>query len=193
MYMIIMRRTLYILIFSILGVATANAQNAKFALSTNALDWANYGTANLELGVGVAQHLSLQAGVKYNPWEFTAKDLDIPVRNNQTTAFVGVRWWPWYVLSGWWVGAKVQYSDYEKTGVWRPALENGVKVGGGLSFGYTLMVHKHINIEFGAGMWGGSQLKYDLYCCTKCMEVRSTGKRGFFGLDDASVSLMFVF
>lgn len=188
-----MRKTLCILVLSVLGFTVANAQNAKFALSTNALDWANYGTANLELGVGIAQHWSLQAGVKYNPWEFTAKDLGIPVRNNQTTAFVGARWWPWYVLSGWWVGAKVQYSDYEKTGLWRPALEDGVKVGAGLSFGYTLMVHKHINIEFGAGVWGGSQVKYDLYCCTKCMELRKSGSRGFIGLDDVSVAVMFVF
>ena len=177
----------------ILCVSAVKAQNAKFALSTNALEWANYGTANLELGVGLAQHLSLQAGVKYNPWSFTAKNLGIPVRNNQTTAFVGARWWPWYVMSGWWLGAKVQYSDYEKTGLWRPALEQGVKVGGGLSFGYTLMLHKHVNIEFGAGMWGGSQLKYDLYCCPNCKELRDTGSRGFIGLDDVSVALMFVF
>lgn len=177
----------------ILCVSAVKAQNAKFALSTNALEWANYGTANLELGVGLAQHLSLQAGVKYNPWSFTAKDLGIPVRNNQTTAFVGARWWPWYVMSGWWVGAKVQYSDYEKTGLWRPALEQGVKVGGGLSFGYTLMLHKHVNLEFGAGIWGGSQVKYDLYCCTKCMDLRDTGPRGFIGVDDVSIAVMFVF
>lgn len=177
----------------------ANAQtvssnrNAKFALSTNALEWANYGTANLELGIGVAQHVSIHAGVKSNPWSFTAKGLGIPVKNNQMTGFAGVRWWPWYVMSGWWVGAKAQYSDFEKTGVWRPAVEKGQKVGAGVSFGYTLMLHKNINIEFGAGVWGGSQFEYNLYCCTECMDLRETGARGFFGLDDVSIALMFVF
>ena len=41
------------------------------------------------------------------------------------TFAAGARWWPWYVFSGWWVGLKGQYSDYVKTGVWRPALEEG--------------------------------------------------------------------
>ena len=170
-----------------------SAQKVKTAISTNLLGWANYGTANIEAGVGVAQHFSLHAGARINPWEFTSKELGLPIRNNQTTAFVGARWWAWYVFSGLWVGAKAQYSDYTRTGIWRPALEEGTRIGGGLSLGYTLMVHKNFNIEFGAGAWGGVQSKYNLYCCTECMQLRNSGSRGFIALDDVSVSLMFVF
>lgn len=194
-----MKRTHFfysILVALVLSVSFSqelNAQKVKFAISTNALDWANFGTANLELGVGITQHFSLQAVAKYNPWEFTAKKPQIPVRYNQMTFGAGVRWWPWYVFSGWWIGAKGQYSDYTKTGIWRPALEEGTRIGGGLSFGYTLMVHKKFNIEFGAGVWGGAQTKYDLYCCTKCMELRKTGSKGFIDVDFASISLMYVF
>lgn len=188
-----MKRIVYISLLLLSHAALSDAQNAKFALSTNVLEWGNFGTANLEVGVGLAQHVSLHAGVKYNPWEYSDKRAELPVRNNQTTCFIGARWWLWYVLSGWWVGAKVQYSDYEKTGIWRPAVEDGVKVGGGLSFGYTLMLHKNLNLEFATGIWGGSQVKYDLYCCHKCMNVRETGVRGFIGLDDISIALMFVF
>lgn len=170
-----------------------SAQKVKTGISTNLLGWANYGTANLEAGIGVAQHFSIHAGTRINPWKFTSKELGLPVRNNQTTAFVGARWWAWYVFSGLWVGAKAQYSDYTRTGIWRPALEEGTRIGGGLSVGYTLMVHKNFNIEFGAGAWGGAQTKYNLYCCTECMQLRETGSRGFVALDDVSVSLMFVF
>lgn len=169
------------------------AQNAKFALSTNVLDWANFGTTNIEMGVGVSQHFSIQASARYNPWEFTAKKSQIPVRNNQLTVSAGGRYWPWYVFSGWWIGFKAQYSDYTKTGIWRPALEEGVKLGGGLSFGYTWMVHKKFNIEFGAGMWGGYQTKYNLYCCSLMDSLRETGPRGFVDVDSFSVSLMYVF
>ena len=186
-------RILAVLFISYSCMQGLNAQNAKFAISTNALDWANFGTANLELGLGMTQHFSLHAVAKYNPWEFTAKELQIPVKYNQMTCGASVRWWPWYVFSGWWVGAKGQYSDYTKTGIWRPALEEGTRIGGGLSFGYTLMVHKRFNVEFGAGVWGGAEAKYNLYCCTKCTELRETGSKGFVDVDFASVSLMYIF
>lgn len=169
-----------------------SAQRTKIGLSTNALGWANYGTANLEIGVGLAQHFSVHAGARYNPWEFSSKE-GLSIRNNQTSAFVGAKWWPWYVFSGWWVGGKVQYSDFARTGIWRPALEEATRIGGGVSFGYTLMVHQNLNLEFGAGVWGGANTSYNLYCCPEHKVIRKSGKGGFFGLDDISVSLMYIF
>lgn len=192
-----------VLLLLFLSIHVSGAQNSaskkedvqkfKLGVSSNLLSWADFGTVNLEVGVGVSQHFSLQAGAKYNPWKFTAKELQLPMYNNQTSAFVGGRWWPWYVFSGWWVGVKAQYSDYKRTGIWRPALEEGAKIGGGLSFGYTLMVHKNFNVEFGLGAWGGMHTKYNLYCCTECLNLRESGKKGFVGIDDVSVSLMYVF
>ena len=67
-------------IFALLFSQELIAQNARFTLSTNVLDWANFGTANLELGVGLSQHFSIHASGRYNPWEFTAKKVQIPVR-----------------------------------------------------------------------------------------------------------------
>jgi hypothetical protein len=72
-------------------------------------------------------------------------------------------------------------------------LEEKRSVGGGLSFGYTVMLHEHINLEFGAGLWGGRHLDYTLYECPECMKVRDTGARYFIAPDDVSVSIMFVF
>ena len=48
------------------------------------------------------------------------------------------------------------------------------RIGGGLSVGYTLLVHKRLNVEFGAGVWGGAKTKYNLYCCTECKELRKS-------------------
>ena len=149
----------------------------KVSLSTNLIDWANFGTANIEAGLSMSQHFSLMAGAQYNPWEF------------KTPKGYG----PWYVYSGWWIGAKAQYSHSGRTGIWRPALEEKRSVGGGLSFGYTVMLHEHINLELGAGLWGGRHLGYTLYECPECMKVRDTGARYFIAPDDVSVSIMFVF
>lgn len=172
--------------------AGLSAGNTKFAISTNVLEWANFGTINVDLGLGFSRHFSVQAEARYNPWNFSAKN-DMPVYNHQTTVSAGVRWWPWYVFSGWWVGVKARYSDMGRTGIWRPALEKTSSVGAGLSVGYSLMVHKHFNIDFGAGFWGGAHYKYNLYDCPKCMKLRTSGAKGFVGVDMVSVSFMYVF
>lgn len=168
----------------------SNAQ--KIALSTNLVDWANFGTANLEAGMSVSQHFSFMLGGHYNPWSFQTNS-NILTYNQQSTLYAGAKYWPWYVYSGWWIGAKVQYSAINRTGIWRPALESNKSIGAGFSFGYTIMLHKNLNLEFGVGLWGGRHLDYTIYECPKCMRVRETGARGFVAPDDVSVSLMYVF
>ena len=169
---------------------TANAQ--KVSLGTDAIQWANFGTANLEMGISVHQHLSLNVGGRYNSWDFHSQS-GLLVRNQQAGGYLGLRYWPWYVYSGWWIGAKVQYADYSRTGVWRQALEEGQRVGGGLSFGYTVMLNEHFNLEFGAGVWGGRALKYTLYECPVCMDVRKMGPCNFMDIDNVSLSMFYVF
>lgn len=176
----------------LLLMVTERLEAQNVSISTNAVDWANFGTVNVETGVGVAQHISLLVGGHYNPWEFqTGKGYRL--HNQQATGYFGVRWWPWYVFSGWWIGAKMQFSSFSRTGIWRPALEEGKSLGAGLSFGYTLMIHKNINIDFGAGFWGGRHLEYSLYECPECMSIRERGARYFIAPDDLSVSISFVF
>ena len=163
------------------------------SLSTDIVDWANFGTINLEAGAGLGRHLSVTAGAKYNPWSFKTQKLGLQLYNKQTTAYAGLRYWPWYVFSGWWIGAQTQYTQYAETGIWRHALDTGSAVGGGLSLGYTLMLHEKLNLEFGAGAWAGRRYKQTLYCCPECMDVRESGSSNFIALNDISVALMYVF
>ena len=164
----------------------------KISLGTNLMDWANLGTANLEAGVSVSQHISFVAGGHYNPWKYhTPKGYD--VLNQQATGYAGIRYWPWYVYSGWWFEAIARYSSFSKAGLWRPALEEGKSLGGGLSFGYTIMLHEHLNIELGAGFWGGRHFEYSLHECPRCMELREKGPRNFIAPEDISISIMYIF
>lgn len=128
----------------------ASAQ--KFALSTNLVEWANFGTINADAGLSVAQDFSLHAGAKFNPWSFHTKS-GMQIYNKQTTAYFGARYWPWYVYSGWWIGARVRFMDFSETGVLRPKLFEGKSLGAGVLFGYTWMIHEHFNIEIGGGLW----------------------------------------
>lgn len=173
--------------------AAQEGRKTRVALSTDLVDWANFGTVNLEAGVSLHQHFSVHAGAKYNPWNFRTHNLGLALYNKQTTAYAGFRYWPWYVLSGWWIGAQAQYTDYAETGVWRHALDTGKAMGAGVSFGYTLMLHENLNLEFGAGVWAGRRFEHTLYCCPDCMKVRESGPGNFVALNDISISLMYVF
>lgn len=178
---------------SSVDVAAQEKRVKTIALSTDVVDWANLGTINLEAGVGFSRHMSFTAGAKYNPWSFKTQKVGLQLYNKQTTAYVGLRYWPWYVFSGWWIGAQAQYTQYAETGIWRHALDTGAAVGGGLSLGYTLMLHEKLNLEFGAGAWAGRRYVHTLYCCPDCMDVRESGPSNFIALNDISVALMYVF
>lgn len=180
-------------IFSSFQMVAQEKRKTSFALSTDVVDWANFGTINMEAGFSVHQHFSVQAGAKYNPWTFKTYMLGLPLYNKQTTAYAGFRYWPWYVFSGWWVGAQMQYTGYSETGIWRHALDTGKAFGGGLSFGYTLMLTENLNLEFGAGLWAGRRFDHTLYCCPECMKVRESGPGNFVALNDVSISVMYVF
>ena len=64
-----------IICFSVLAIERSSAQDVS--LSTNFLEWANFGTVNLEAGISVHKNISLHLGAKYNPWEFKTSQLNL--------------------------------------------------------------------------------------------------------------------
>lgn len=186
-----MRRFLPIILFFILAGTGARAQ--KVSVSTNIADWAYLGTANLEAGLSLGQHFSAFAGGRYNPWISHVDKRSLPMYNQMKNGYAGVRFWPWYVYSGWWIGCKGQYEQFKKGGVWRPILEEGTAIGAGLSGGYTIMIHKHLNLEFGIGGWGGRYTQYNKYQCADCEDLVTSGPRYFLKFDDLIFALVYVF
>jgi len=182
------RRLLLVLLILI----PLNASAQRFAISTNVADWANLGTVNLNMGVGVAKHFSIEAGGKYNGWSFSNHS-GMPIMNKQTCAYAGLRYWIFYINSGWWVSARGQYKDYTQTGIWRIAVEDGKRAGGCLNAGYSYLLAKHINLDFGLGVWGGKQLEYTLKHCSNCNETMDSGSRMFFDIDNINIAISFIF
>ena len=181
--------------------ATASAQ--RYSVSTNFVEWANLGTANLEAGVAVAQHFSLHAGMRYNNWTFRkgdpedrftdwAGDDERQFENRKQAYNLGIRWWPWYIYSGWWGYARGQYMEYNRGGLFHHTAEEGDAFGVGIGAGYTHILSRNWNIEFGAGLWGG-QTAYRTYRCTNCGSVVDQGRKFFILPDDVFISLIFVF
>jgi hypothetical protein len=53
----------------------------------------------------------------------------------------------------------------------------GDALGAGLAAGYSLMIGRHVNLDFGLGFWGGRIVK----------------QRNFFFIDNVMVSFVYIF
>ena len=170
--------------------APASAQN--LALSTNLAGYANFGTLNLEASYAVAQHWSVTAGMRYNPFTFPGGVEDGPQQFRQRACSLGTRYWPWHIYSGWWMAAKAQYQEYNMGGITSLDTQEGDRFGGGVSGGYTYMLGPHFNVEAGAGIWGGLD-RYARYACPSCGRTLERGNKKFLMLNEVLLSLTYVF
>ena len=98
-----------------LGTLCLSASAQQWAVQTNLVDYANFGTLNIEGAVAFDQHWSATAAAKLNPFHFQRKGEPLSARQQLYAA--GVRWWPWHVYSGWWAGSKLQFQEYNRGGL----------------------------------------------------------------------------
>lgn len=183
-----MKRILLIIAFLSASVFSARAQ--QWAISTNAVDWLNFGTINLEGSVAVSRHVVFDVGAKYNPWNFTFKEK--PVMNKERMFYVAGRYYPWFSFDGWYFGAMAGYREYASGGIVKQLTEEGDAYGGGLGVGYTLIIGKNFNINFGAYAWGGKK-NYVQYECPVCGRKVDEGSKFFIMPTNITISLTWVF
>ena len=176
--------------FMVISLLPSSAQ--KIGISTNLLGYLSLGTMNMELSYSVSRHLSITADVRYNPFTFHPGDPERQFQCRQQSYAAGVRYWLWHSMSGWWFSGKVRYQEYNYGGIWSPQSEEGDKVGVGLYAGYTHMLARHWNIEFGAGLWTGAAW-FRRYDCPMCGFTVAQGRKWFLLPDDLAVSIAYVF
>ena len=160
--------------------ARAQEFEPKFALRANVAELAQGGTIDVETSVGFSRHWSADADVRYNPYSEDSR---------QRSLGVGARWWPWYVYSGLWLSGKARYQEYS---VLSSTSSEGDRVGGSLTAGYSRMLGRHLNLDFGLGLWGGYET-YSVYACETCGRIRERGAKYFLRPDALVLALTFVF
>ena len=193
-------RKLVILISSLLLFAAA-ASAQTWAVAVNAADAIDLGTIGIEGSAAVGQHWSIHAGAKVNPWTFnkhntwnglfSEPDPDQKQDRKQVYA-IGTRWWPWNVYSGWWVGAKAQYQEYNRGGILTKTAEEGDAFGAALAGGYSLMLKEHWNLDFGLGVWG-AWTKYRKFAYPENGKITEEGHKWFFLPNEVILSLVYIF
>ena len=170
------------------GCVPAFAQ--RYAVSTNLVQYANYGTLNGEGSMAVARHGTLGLAVRYNPFSYTKKDG--PVQNKQRALALSYRWWPWHVYSGWWLGPRAQFQEYNAGGMRSAETREGRRVGVAVQGGYSYMIGPHLDLEFGLGVWAGRD-RYTTYECPVCGLTTGEGKKAFLLPDDVVIALTYIF
>lgn len=157
----------------------------EFSISTNAADYADMGTINLEMSYAVSRNWTAVLGAKYNPFEYG------DVFRKQRAFDAGFRYWIWHYYSGWWFCAKARYQEYAESVTGRNPVE-GERLGASLGGGYSLMVSPHLNLDFGIGVWGGRN-EYTAYSCPRCGRIVAAGSGIFILPSDIMVSMAFIF
>lgn len=186
-----MRRIVLIAVaFLLLHADPSSAQ--KVSVSTNLLDYICLGTFNVDASYSLSQHWSIVAGARYNPFTFHKGDAERQFQYRQQSYSLGVRAWPWHTFSGWWFAGKLRYQEYNIGGILSRDTEEGDRAGIGLYAGYTYMISRHFNIEFGLGAWSGAAW-YRKYSCPVCGFTIENGRKWFLHPDDFMVSLAYVF
>lgn len=170
------------------------AQAHRWGVSTNVLSWANLGTINAEGAVSMSQHFTLNAGCAVNPWKSNTPT-NVELMNRQYGGYIGAKYWPWHVYSEWWIGAKIQYKNFEQVGLLSSNFTKGQALGAGISAGYSFMISSHFNFDIGLGIWGGQLIEYKKYkgktdVGTKLLE---DGPKGFIFLDNVIASFVYIF
>lgn len=183
----------------------ADENTSRFAVSTNIVDWGWYFTPNLDFQYAVSRRLTLEASSKFNNWTFHDGSAERRNRQCRQEYSLGLRYWPWYTYSGWWLAGEVQYQEYSRRpvdNVFRK--EEGDAAGLAVSAGYSIHVNSWFNIDVGVGVWSGAKI-YKIYesadkACPECgkrvdrLDGIDDPSRGFFFLpDEARIALMFIF
>lgn len=164
---------------------------ARFSVGQNLADYLMLGTLNLDGQVSFWRNWSIQLGARYNNWTFRPGTQG-QFENRHRTFYAGFRWWPWYSYSGWFVGSKVQYQEYNRGGILSKETEEGDAIGVAVGGGYDVQIFSWLNVEFGAYLWTGGS-KYITYACPYCGRRVDQGTKFFVLPDEVRIALQFVF
>lgn len=168
----------------------------NLAIKTNLLYGAGTLTPNLALEVGLGRRTSLELSASYNPWKLSGS-----LEKNKKLVHMIIkpefRYWLCERYNGHFFGADAIFGRYNIGSYDVPMLfdkeyrYDGIAVGGGVTYGYHLMLGKKWGLEFAVGA-GVLWLKYDRYDCVACDRNGIEHKKVYLGPTNAAINLVFL-
>lgn len=180
-----------IFFFFLFALTCGQLRAQKFSIGTNVLSYANFLTTNLEMSYAVSRNWTVFAQGKYNPWTFNEGTKD-QMQNRQLSFAVGTKYYPWMIYTGWYASAQLQYTKYNTGGIIKSDTYEGEVYGLGIGAGYSWLLSKHWNIDFGIGLLVGPN-SYVKYACPKCGRMEEKAKKIYVGPNNLLVQLTYMF
>lgn len=186
-----MKKVIVAIISTIVLLTAQEAHAQKIRIGTNLISWMNFATLNMEAGYSISQKWSAYASAEYNPWNFRTPD-GLHIRNRHLSLNAGGRYWFWFVNSGWFAGTGGKWTVYNRGGITGKESSEGERYGIAIHGGYSLMLGKHWNIEFAAGLSAGGDI-YTRYSCTDCGRLTGKGRKFYIEPDNIKIQFVYIF
>ena len=195
---IYMNRLKITIVFMFLCFSYSAAQGVV-GIKTNLLYGGLTFTPNLGVEIGLGKRTTLDVSAGYNPWNLGGCTND----NKKLVHFIIQPEFRYFLcdrFNGHFFGIHAIYSMYNIGGHELPLLfgsgskkyrYQGNAYGGGISYGYQLMLGTHWNLEFQAGV-GYARLIHDKYNARKCGELQPSSNRNYFGLTKLGITLIYI-
>ncbi len=137
-----------LLLATLLSVGQASAQ--RVALRTNTLEWL-LASPNLALEARMSRHVTLSVGMGGSPFKHYPGFDDVRLRNFNINP--ELRWWFNRPMARHFVGVNVTAAVFDiqlRSRHWKGDLFSA-----GVEYGYALVLSRHWNVEFTAGIGAG--------------------------------------
>ncbi len=176
------------------------AKGQTVGIKTNLLYDAT-ASANLGVEVEIAPRWSLDISGNLNAWNirtnqylrhwFAQPEARFWFCNPFQGHFIGIEaHGGQYNVGNWGTNFKFLGTDFHKL---RNSRYQGWFVGGGITYGYTWILHKHWNFEAEIGI-GYSYTRFDRYPCANCgTKIESDKSHNYVGPTKAALNLIYVF
>lgn len=171
--------------------AQTSFREPNIGIATNIVGYANLITLNAEATYKLKERLSVHAGVKYNPFTFN-KDNENQMQNRISAMQIGIRFWSWHTNSGWFTGGGAEFGYFNYGGIISKETHEGWRAGVNIIGGYSLMLSRHFNFEFGLGLFTGYR-DSKRYACPKCGETLGTEKKIYVAPNNLLAQIVYLF
>ena len=140
-------RLLWFLSILLFTFCSFQAKAQRVALKTNTLDWILM-SPNLTLDTRLSHRVTFEIGIAGNPMDKTPYGSDIKLKNLRIEP--SLRYWFNRPMARHFVGFAPMFADYNVQ--WNTRKYQGDLFAFGFNYGYALVLNRHWNVEFSAGV-----------------------------------------
>ena len=189
-YLRLKRISLILLIFATLFPAI---KAHKAAVKTNLAYWAT-ATPNLAFEFGLSKKSTLEIGGGLNVFEFPDNKIF-----KHWLVQPEYRWWFCEAFNGHFLGIHAHGAQFNIGGwdipvgrldAFKDARYQGYLYGGGISYGYQVILSPRWSFEFNIGA-GYSRIHYDKYQCADCGTKQGEGDYNYWGITRGGLSFIY--